>query len=62
GWSVISKLVVLLWYTSIDNVESYLATISHVINDFLTISTQCALSILVTKANFHFLLHLPMFS
>ncbi|KAF8438190.1 hypothetical protein L210DRAFT_3679452 [Boletus edulis BED1] len=61
GWSVIGKLVVLLWHTSIDDIESYLATLSRVIDDFLTISAQCAPSILVTKAKFHFLLHLPMF-
>ncbi|KAH0825930.1 hypothetical protein J3R83DRAFT_7620 [Lanmaoa asiatica] len=61
GWSLIGKLVVLLWHTSIEDTETYLATLSHVIDDLLTISAQCAPSILVTKAKFHFLVHLPMF-
>ncbi|KAI9571213.1 hypothetical protein HD554DRAFT_1998148, partial [Boletus coccyginus] len=61
GWSLIGKLVVLLWHTSIEDTEAYLATLSLVIDDFLVISAQCAPSILLTKAKFHFLVHLPMF-
>ncbi|KIO06285.1 hypothetical protein M404DRAFT_139135 [Pisolithus tinctorius Marx 270] len=60
GWTVIDKLVVLLWHMEIDNIEDYLANLSQTIDDFLSISAQCALSILSMKANFHFLLHLPM--
>lgn len=37
------------------------ADLSRVIEDFLTISAQCAPSILISKAKFHFLLHLPMY-
>jgi len=37
------------------------ADLSHVIDDFLSVTAQCAPSILVTKPKFHFLLHLPMF-
>ena len=40
---------------------TYQANLSRVIDDFLTISAQCAPSILVMKAKFHFLVHLPMF-
>ncbi|KAF9237455.1 hypothetical protein BU15DRAFT_48704 [Melanogaster broomeanus] len=61
GWTVIGELVVLLWHTEIDNIEDYLANLSRTIEDFLSISAQCAPSILLTKAKFHFLLHLPMF-
>ncbi|KIK77217.1 hypothetical protein PAXRUDRAFT_167497, partial [Paxillus rubicundulus Ve08.2h10] len=61
GLVVIGLFIVLLWHTSIEDTETYLADSSHAIEDFLTISTQCAPSILVTKAKFHFLLHLPMF-
>ncbi|KIK80276.1 hypothetical protein PAXRUDRAFT_15881 [Paxillus rubicundulus Ve08.2h10] len=61
GWTVIGELVVLLWHTEINNVEDYLANLSRTIKDFLIISAQCTPSILLTKANFHFLLHLPMF-
>ncbi|KIJ68889.1 hypothetical protein HYDPIDRAFT_122720 [Hydnomerulius pinastri MD-312] len=61
GWTVIGELVVLLWHTEIEDVEVYLASLSRTIEDFLSISAQCAPSILFTKAKFHFLLHLPMF-
>ncbi|KIO08465.1 hypothetical protein M404DRAFT_134486, partial [Pisolithus tinctorius Marx 270] len=61
GWTVIGELVVLLWHTEINNIEDYLANLSRTIEDFLSISAQCAPSILLTKAKFHFLLHLPMF-
>lgn len=37
------------------------ADLSRTIEDFLTISAQCAPSILISKAKFHFLLHLPMY-
>ncbi|KIK71835.1 hypothetical protein PAXRUDRAFT_181764, partial [Paxillus rubicundulus Ve08.2h10] len=60
-WTAIGELVVLLWHTQIDNVKEYLANLSQMIEDFLSISSQCAPSILFTKAKFHFLLHLPMF-
>ncbi|KAI6147785.1 hypothetical protein BKA82DRAFT_140319, partial [Pisolithus tinctorius] len=61
GWTVIGELVVLLWHTVIEDKEVYLAKLSCTINEFLSISAQCAPSILITKAKFHFLLHLPMF-
>ncbi|KAL4066878.1 hypothetical protein J3A83DRAFT_4098189, partial [Scleroderma citrinum] len=61
GWSTIGKLVDLLWHTTIENTETYLATLSHTIEDFLPLSAQCAPSILLTKAKFHFLLYLLMF-
>ncbi|KIO11370.1 hypothetical protein M404DRAFT_69073, partial [Pisolithus tinctorius Marx 270] len=56
GWTVIGELVVLLWHTAIDDVDEYLATLTHTIQNFLSISAQCAPSILITKAKFHFLL------
>ncbi|KIJ11470.1 hypothetical protein PAXINDRAFT_84506, partial [Paxillus involutus ATCC 200175] len=61
GWIAIGRLVVLLWHTLIEDTETYLADLSCVIGDFLSISAQCAPSILLMKAKFHFLLHLPMF-
>ncbi|KAG6376770.1 hypothetical protein JVT61DRAFT_1794 [Boletus reticuloceps] len=61
AWVMIGWLVVLLWHTSIDNIESYLAALSRAIEDFLSISAKCAPSILMSKPKFHFLLHLPMF-
>jgi len=75
GWTVIGELVVLLWHTCIEDVEEYLVSLpilssfleltyfqqklTHTINNFLSISALCAPSILVTKAKFHFLVHLP---
>ncbi|KAF8430572.1 hypothetical protein L210DRAFT_1019310 [Boletus edulis BED1] len=61
AWVLIGRLVVLLWHTSIDDLESYLATLSRTIEDFLSISAKCAPSIILSKPKFHFLLHLPMF-
>jgi hypothetical protein len=40
---------------------SFKADLSRTIDDFLSISAKCAPSILITKAKFHFLLHLPAF-
>lgn len=37
------------------------ADLSRLIEDFLTITAQCAPSILITKPKFHFLLHLPAY-
>jgi hypothetical protein len=42
GWTVIRELVVLVWHTKIDNTESYLATLSRKISDFLNVTAQCA--------------------
>jgi hypothetical protein len=77
GWHAIGELVVLLWHTSIEDREVYLvciilylrefwlilsqANLSRVIDDFLTITAQCAPSILISKPKFHFLLHLPAY-
>ncbi|KAG2063297.1 hypothetical protein BDR04DRAFT_1038375, partial [Suillus decipiens] len=61
GWTVIGEVVVLLWHTKIDDLETYLAQLSCTIEDFLTVSAQCAPSILISKAKFHFLLHIPMY-
>ena len=61
GWMCIGALVVLLWHTSIDNVEDYLLHLKRTIDEFLMITMQCAPSIIITKPKFHFLVHLPMF-
>ncbi|KAG2352379.1 hypothetical protein BDR07DRAFT_1455062 [Suillus spraguei] len=61
GWTVIGEVVVLLWHTKINDLETYLAELSLTIEDLLTISAQCAPSILISKAKFHFLLHIPMY-
>lgn len=44
-----------------DDLTLLQADLSRVIEDFLTISAQCAPSILISKSKFHFLLHLPMY-
>ncbi|KAH7903913.1 hypothetical protein BJ138DRAFT_972910, partial [Hygrophoropsis aurantiaca] len=61
GWTVIGELIVLLWHTVIDDKEVYLANLSRTIDDFLSLSAQCAPSILISKAKFHFLLHIPAY-
>jgi len=61
GWTVIGELVVLIWHTKINDIESYLAILSRTISDFLNITAQCAPSILISKPKFHFLVHLPAF-
>ncbi|KIM68349.1 hypothetical protein SCLCIDRAFT_105912, partial [Scleroderma citrinum Foug A] len=61
GWSLIGKLVVLIWHTQINNTEKYLAQLTRTINDFLNVACACAPSILITKPKFHFLVHLPAY-
>ncbi|KAJ3002667.1 hypothetical protein NUW54_g5724 [Trametes sanguinea] len=61
GWHVIGNLVVLLWHTSIDDTEAYLADLSRTIDDFLNVTAQCSPSILISKPKFHFLVHLPFY-
>ncbi|KAG1804664.1 uncharacterized protein BJ212DRAFT_1449704 [Suillus subaureus] len=60
GWSIIRELVTLVWHTTIPDTEEYLAKLSQMIKDFLNITAQCALSILISKPKFH-LIHLPVF-
>jgi hypothetical protein len=61
GWTCIGTLVILLWHTSIDDIEDYLLHLKRTIDEFLVITAQCAPSIIITKPKFHFLVHLPMF-
>ncbi|KAI0704259.1 hypothetical protein BC835DRAFT_1237763, partial [Cytidiella melzeri] len=69
GWNVIGELVVLLWHTSIEDREVYLACfilfygahLSRTIQDLLNITAKCAPSILITKPKFQFLVHLPAY-
>ena len=61
SWTCIGTLVVLLWHTSIDDIEDYLLHLKRTIDEFLVITAQCAPSIIITKPKFHFLVHLPMF-
>ncbi|KAG8923117.1 hypothetical protein FRC02_011341 [Tulasnella sp. 418] len=59
AWTIIGRLVVLLWHTSIGDTEKYLNELSTTIQDFMHISACCAPTILITKPKFHFLVHLP---
>ncbi|KAH9941761.1 uncharacterized protein BXZ73DRAFT_41717, partial [Epithele typhae] len=61
AWYVIGKLVVLLWHTTIEDLETYLANLSRTIEDFLNLTAQCSPSILLLKPKFHFLVHLPAY-
>ncbi|KAI0694537.1 hypothetical protein BC835DRAFT_1218165, partial [Cytidiella melzeri] len=61
GWNVIGELVVLLWHTTIEDREKYLAQLSRTIDDVLNVTARCAPSILILKPKFHFLVHLPMY-
>lgn len=61
GWTTIGELVVLVWHTKINDTESYLASLTRTINDFLNVTAQCAPSILISKPKFHFLVHLPAY-
>lgn len=61
GWIAIGLLLVLLWHTSIDDIDKYLDDLTKTIDDFLSITAQCAPSIMIQKPKFHFLLHLPMY-
>ncbi|KAN0136748.1 hypothetical protein V8E53_005518 [Lactarius tabidus] len=61
AWNIIGALVVLLWHTEIEDVECYLSSLTQIIGDFLNITAKCSPSILISKPNFHFLIHLPAF-
>ncbi len=61
AWTIIGRLVVLLWHTRIEEIEVYLADLSRTIEDFLNITAQCSPSILILKPKFHFLVHLPLY-
>ncbi|KAG2157543.1 hypothetical protein DEU56DRAFT_697456, partial [Suillus clintonianus] len=61
GWTIIGELVMLIWHTTIDDTEIYLAKLSWTIEDFINITAQCASSILISKPKFHFLVHLPAY-
>ncbi|KAM6489231.1 hypothetical protein JOM56_015401, partial [Amanita muscaria] len=61
AWTSIGTLVVLLWHTSIEDINQYLAFLTRTIDEFLALSVQCTPSIIISKPKFHFLVHLPMF-
>ncbi|KAG8729452.1 hypothetical protein FRC10_003908, partial [Ceratobasidium sp. 414] len=60
-WSLLGRLCSLLWYTSIDNIKTYTEELQAVVHDFLLVTAQCSLSIIVLKPKFHFLLHLSAY-
>ncbi|KAJ3551225.1 hypothetical protein NM688_g4827 [Phlebia brevispora] len=61
AWSIIGRLVVLLWHTTINNTEEYIADLTRTIEDFLNATARCSPSLLFTKPKLHFLLHLPAY-
>ncbi|KAG9090807.1 hypothetical protein FRC06_000869, partial [Ceratobasidium sp. 370] len=61
GWRLLGRLSLLLWYTAIEDIDSYTEELQSVINDFLLVTAQCSPSIIVLKPKFHFLIHLPMY-
>ena len=61
GWITIGLLAVFLWHTRINDIDKYLDNLTQTIDDLLSITAQCAPSIIIHKPKFHFLLHLPMY-
>ncbi|KAF8588127.1 hypothetical protein K439DRAFT_1645660 [Ramaria rubella] len=61
AWILLGRLVVLLWHTEIDVLDTYLQELENTIQAFLTVTAKTAPTIIQTKPKFHFLLHLPMF-
>ncbi|KAG9081889.1 hypothetical protein FRC06_005348, partial [Ceratobasidium sp. 370] len=61
GWRLLGRLSSLLWYTVIEDIDSYTEELQSVINDFLLVTAQHSPSIIVLKLKFHFLIHLPMY-
>ncbi|KAG8789992.1 hypothetical protein FRC12_013003 [Ceratobasidium sp. 428] len=55
-WLLLGRLAVLLWFTMIENIDTYLV----IIGQFLLAAARCSPSIIVQKPEFHLLLHLPM--
>ncbi|KAG9098244.1 hypothetical protein FRC06_006616 [Ceratobasidium sp. 370] len=61
AWLLLGRLVVLLWVTEIDMLDSYLIELKDVIDMFLVTAAICSPGILMEKPKFHFLVHLPRF-
>ncbi|KAG8759812.1 hypothetical protein FRC11_001359 [Ceratobasidium sp. 423] len=60
-WLLLGRLTVLLWFTEIDDIDTYLAELQVIIDEFLLSAARCSPSIIVLKPKFHFLVHLPMY-
>ncbi|KAG8703439.1 hypothetical protein FRC08_002841 [Ceratobasidium sp. 394] len=61
AWLLLGRLTCLLWYTTIEDINSYTEELQAVIDDFLLVTAQCSPSIIILKPKFHFLIHLPMY-
>ncbi|KAG9122457.1 hypothetical protein FRC07_001140 [Ceratobasidium sp. 392] len=61
AWQLLGRLSCLLWYTEIEDINSYTEELQSVISDFLLVTAQCSPSIIVLKPKFHFLVHLPSY-
>ncbi|KDN47459.1 hypothetical protein RSAG8_03599, partial [Rhizoctonia solani AG-8 WAC10335] len=62
AWLVLGRLTVLVWYSSIDNIDEYVASVGAVVNDFLYTLAKCAPALIVQKAKAHLLVHMPMYA
>ncbi|KAH8977201.1 hypothetical protein EDB92DRAFT_1937991 [Lactarius akahatsu] len=58
---VMPFLIYNIVHEDIEDIERYLASLTQTIEDFLNITAKCALSILILKLKFHFLVHLPAY-
>ncbi|KAG8787398.1 hypothetical protein FRC12_015622 [Ceratobasidium sp. 428] len=61
AWLLLGRLTVLLWFTEIENIDTYLVELQLIIDDFLLAAARCSPSIIVLKPKFHFLVHLPTY-
>ncbi|KAG8701329.1 hypothetical protein FRC08_004137 [Ceratobasidium sp. 394] len=61
AWYSLSHLMVLAWYSSIDNLAACIAELENSIQALLHDLAKCAPNLLVDKGKVHLLVHMPLF-
>ncbi|KAG9093298.1 hypothetical protein FRC06_011576 [Ceratobasidium sp. 370] len=61
AWSSLSKLTVLAWYSSIDNLPAYMAELDDSVQVLLHDLAKCSPHLLVDKGKTHLLVHMSLF-
>ncbi|KAG9127968.1 hypothetical protein FRC07_006758 [Ceratobasidium sp. 392] len=61
-WRTIGRLMVLLWYSTIDDLDAYNAELTIAIDDFLHTLAKCSPRLIADKGKIHLLVHMPLFT
>ncbi|KAF8599210.1 hypothetical protein BDV93DRAFT_498019 [Ceratobasidium sp. AG-I] len=60
-WRSVGRLTVLLWYSTIHDVDAYTAELVVAIDDFLHSLAKCSPRLIADKGKTHLLVHMPLF-